>query len=179
MSKILDQPAPIEPDSELFTHMYDRLKAMASRHRVRAGQPTSLCTTEVVHELYLRMYSERDPRFSHELEFFAYAARAMRHVLVDLARRRLSLKEGGDLMRVGITDPAVGEVSVDPAQALELDAAIAALQEDSPRAAQVLELHYFAGLPLLRVAELLETSTRTVDREWRYARSFIAIRMGQ
>jgi len=169
---------PVDPTSAMFTQVYDRLKAMASRHRVRAGQPASLCTTEIVHELYLRMAGNlAELSFQHELEFFSYAARAMRHVLVDLARRRFSLKEGGDLMRVGFTDPAVGAVSFDSAQALQLDAALRELEADSARAAQVVELHWFAGLPLERVAELVGISPRTADREWRYARSFIAVRM--
>lgn len=174
----MSEPVTVVPASGLFNEMYARLKAMAGKHRARAGSPTSLSTTEVVHELYLRMCSERDLAFGHELEFFAYAARAMRHLLIDLARRRLSLKEGGDLLRVGITDPAVGVVSYEPTLALELDTALAALEADSPRAAQVVELHYFAGLSLDRVAEVTGTSPRTVDRDWRYARAFLATRMG-
>jgi RNA polymerase sigma factor (TIGR02999 family) len=170
-------PVAIEPTSALFTLVYARLKAMASRHRIRAGQPISVCTTEIVHELFLKMSGDQGPSFSRELEFFAYAARAMRNVLIDLARRRMSLKGGGDLIRVDITDPAVGAVSFEPAQALELDAALRALQADAPRAAQVMELHYFAGLSLERVAELTGSSPRTVDRDWRYARSFLAVRV--
>ena len=165
----------IEPTSALFTLVYSRLKAMASRQRQRAGQPITLCTTEIVHELFLRMKGDDGPKFAQEIEFFAYAARAMRHVLIDLARRRMSLKEGGDLVRVDLTDPAVGAVAIEPAQALELDAGLRALEADAPRAAQILELHYFAGLPLDRVAELTGLSTRTVDRDWRYARSFLAV----
>lgn len=168
----------VQPASAQFTLLYARLKAMASRQRARAGQPISLCTTEIVHELYLRMSGENRPRFAHELEFFSYAARAMRHVLIDLARRRLSLKEGGDLIRVDVGDPAVGAVAIEPARALELDAAIRLLEQDAPRAAQVLELHYFAGLPLERVAELTGIAPRTVDRDWRYARSFLAVQIG-
>lgn len=168
----------VAPASALFQDMYARLKAMAGRQRNRAGGPKSVSTTEVVHELYLRMCDERNLEFGHELEFFAYAARAMRHLLVDLARRRLSLKDGGDLFRIAFTDPAVAGVSIEPAMALELDAALSALQADAPRAAQVVELHYFAGLPFPRVAEVLGLSARTVDRDWMYARAFLSTHAG-
>jgi len=168
----------VAPASALFQDMYGRLKAMAGRQRNRGGGPKSVSTTEVVHELYLRMCDERSLEFGHELEFFAYAARAMRHLLVDLARRRLSLKEGGDLLRIGFTDPAVGAISTEPALALELDVALTALQADAPRAAQVVELHYFAGLSFPRVAEVLGLSLRTVDRDWLYARAFLSTHAG-
>jgi RNA polymerase sigma factor (TIGR02999 family) len=160
-----------------FDGMYGRLKAVAGRQRAQAGSPPTYSTTEIVHELYLRMCAERSLSFERELEFFSYAARTMRNFLVDLARKRMSLKDGGDLVKVDMTDPMVGSVSIDPAQALELDAALRVLEADSPRAAGVLELHYFAGLALDRVAEITRSSPRTVDRDWKYARAFLAARM--
>ena len=138
----------VAPASALFQDMYSRLKAMAGKQRQRGGGPASVSTTEVVHELYLRMCDERILQFGHELEFFAYA------------------------------DPAVGAVSIEPALALELDTALNALAADSPRAAQVVELHYFAGLPLPRVAEITGLSSRTVDRDGQYARAFLSTHAG-
>lgn len=175
----------IEPDSfpavdttnQLFQDAYARLKAMASRHRARAGEAANLCTTELVHELYLRISGEQGPSFQRELEFFSYAARAMRHVLIDLSRKNLSLKSGADLVRVSITDPGVGVVAIEPMQALELDSALAELEREAPRAAKVLELHYFAGLTLDEIARLLGASERTIDRDWRFARSFLTVRL--
>lgn len=168
----------VAPASELFKDVYGRLKAMAGQQRNRGRAPSSVSTTEVVHELYLRMCDERELSFGHEREFFAYAARAMRHLLVDLARRRLSMKGGGDLMRIGFTDPAVGAVAVEPTAALDLDAGLTALEAEAPRAAQIVELHYFAGLPLPRVAEITGLSPRTVDRDWMFARAFLASHVG-
>lgn len=168
---------PAETTNSLFEDVYARLKAMASRQRLRAGSPASLCTTEIVHEVYLKMGGEGGPSFASSLQFFAYAARAMRHVLVDLARRRANIKDGGDMKRVDMSDVAVGAVSINAAEVLELDAALNALSADAPQAAQVIELHYFAGLPLDRVAELRGVSPRTVDRQMRYARSFLAVHM--
>lgn len=169
---------PIAGADAAFAGLYGRLKAVAGRQRARAGAPATFSTTEIVHELYLRMCSERALTFERELEFFSYAARAMRHFLIDLARKRMSLKDGGDLRRIAMTDPMVGSVAVEPAMALELDAALRDLEADSPRAAQVLELHYFAGLPLDRVAAVTGVSPRTVDRDWQYARAFLSAQMG-
>jgi RNA polymerase sigma factor (TIGR02999 family) len=167
-----------QPAEALFAEVYARLKAMAARQLAVMPKGGTLETTALVHELYLRMSSNRELLFGHRAQFFAYAARAMRHLLVDLARRRQSLKEGGDLARIGFTDPAVGAVSIEPALALELDTALNALAADSPRAAQVVELHYFAGLPLPRVAEVTGLSSRTVDRDWQYARAFLSTHAG-
>jgi RNA polymerase sigma factor (TIGR02999 family) len=168
-----------EPVSRYFAQAYERLKVMARRHTRGAAQPGNLCTTEIVHELYLRMNGEQALHFGHELEFFAYAARALRHVLIDMARQRQRIRHGGDLQRLDLDDDAVGALICEPAQALELDAALRALSEDAPRAAQVVELHCFAGLSLARVAQLTASGLRTVERDWQYARSFLALQMGQ
>jgi RNA polymerase sigma factor (TIGR02999 family) len=163
-----------EADS-VFVDVYDRLKAMASRQRRRNGASATLCTTELVHEAYLRM-GEANYRYKHEAQFFAYAARAMRHVLTDAARRRIQPKRGGDLARLDLTHPSVEAVHVDPHMALQLAEALQALEKEDTRAAQVMELHYFAGLDLEHIAKLLGVVRRTVDRDWRYARAFLAAR---
>lgn len=160
----------------LFAEVYDRLKAMASRQRARA--PGTFGTTELVHELYLRMGGEGGKRFADPAQFFAYAAQAMRHLMIDAARSRMQLKAGGDQLRVSMTDPVVDAVQIDPAQAVELDAALCALEMDDARAARVVEFHFFAGLPLERVADLLGVARRTVARDWRYARAFLEAHAG-
>ena len=157
----------------IYGDVYERLKAMASRQRLRGGAPRTLCTTELVHEAYLRM-GDSNFRYQQSAQFFAYAARAMRHILADAARRRLQPKRGGDQARITLSDPVVDSVQVDPQLALQLDEALAALDNEDARAAQVVELHYFAGLDLQQVADTLGIARRTVDRDWRYARAFLA-----
>jgi RNA polymerase sigma factor (TIGR02999 family) len=159
----------------IYGDVYERLKAMASRQRLRGGAPRTLCTTELVHEAYLRM-GDSNFRYQQSAQFFAYAARAMRHILADAARRRLQPKRGGDQARITLSDPVVDSVQVDPQLALQLDEALAALDNEDARAAQVVELHYFAGLDLQQVADTLGIARRTVDRDWRYARAFLAAR---
>lgn len=153
-----------------FEAAYERLKSMAHRELNR-GQPGTINTTELVHELYLRLGDEL--AFGAPDQFFAYAARAIRHILVDRARHRVSLKAGGDKKVVSLTDPAMNAVAADPELALMLDRALDELAVAHPRAAQVVELHYFAGLGLEQVAELLGVVRRTVDRDWRQARAYL------
>lgn len=162
----------------LFAELYDRLKVLASRQKSRGGVQAMMCTTELVHETYLRI-GDKDDRFAGPAQFFAYAARAMRHILTDAARCRIQPKRGGDQVRVDIGDPAVDAVYVDPHLALMLDAALNDLAREDSRAAQVVELHYFAGLEMDQVADLLHIATRTVDRDWRYARAFLAARANE
>lgn len=158
----------------LFDEVYTRLKAMARRQRSQNASGKSLCTTELVHELYLRMNSDEEKKFATPAAFFSYAAKAMRHILIDVAVEQMQLKRGGDLQRVSLSDPAVGAVQVDATLALQLDFALRALELDDARAASVVELHFFAGLDLDQVAGLLGIARRTVDRDWRFARAFLA-----
>lgn len=156
----------------LFDAVYARLKAMASRELSQREQAT-LDTTALVHELYLRMGKQPGLAFEHPAQFFAYAARAMRHLLADRARDRLRLRAGGDLARVTLTGSDMHLAIESAEQALALDAALERLAETDVRAAQVMELHYFAGLTVKEIAQHLQLATSTVDRDWRFARAFL------
>jgi RNA polymerase sigma factor (TIGR02999 family) len=170
-----DAPDAIGAINPIFANIYDRLKILASRQRYLGGSPATLCTTELVHETYLKI-GDSDFQLKEPNQFFAYAARAMRFILTDAARRRAQPKRGGDLARVSLADPVAGSVFVDPALALELDEALTSLERVNERAARVTELHYFAGLTMREVANVLGVVERTAERDWRYARAFIAAR---
>jgi len=157
----------------VFADVYERLKVLASRQRWQSGTPRTLCTTELVHETYLRI-SNADYQHEKPAQFFAYAARAMRHILTDAARRRIQPKRGGDQIRLNLSDSAVESVHLDPGLALQLDQALLVLEHEDARAAKVVELHFFAGLGLQQVADTLGVTRRTVDRDWRYARASLA-----
>ncbi|HEX3897230.1 MAG TPA: ECF-type sigma factor [Rudaea sp.] len=155
----------------LFAAVYDRLKGMASRQRGRAGDAT-LDTTALVHELYVKLNNARELTFSSQGQFFDYAAQAMRHILLDHARDRASLKRGGDLARE--TDSAARELADETAQhTIELDDALCRLEREDARAARVVLLHYFGGLSLPEIAEMTGTAKRTLNRDWRFARAFL------
>jgi len=162
---------PLGTDA-LFDAVYARLKAMAARELNRREHAT-LDTTALVHELYLRIGKQPELAFTHPAQFFAYAARAMRHLLADRARDRLRLRAGGDFDRITLTGSDM-QLAIDSAeQALALDAALDQLGAADARAAQVLELHYFAGLTVKQIAETLDMASSTVDRDWRFARAFL------
>ena len=156
----------------LFDAVYARLKAMASRE-LRQREHATLDTTALVHELYLRMGKQGDLEFEHPAQFFAYAARAMRHLLADRARDRLRLRAGGDLARITLTGSDMHLAIESAEQALALDAALERLGQTDARAAQVMELHYFAGLTVREIAQHLQLATSTIDRDWRFARAFL------
>ncbi|MEP6898115.1 MAG: ECF-type sigma factor [Rhodanobacter sp.] len=160
----------------LFVTVYARLKAMAAR-QLASRRSATLYTTELVHELYVRMGQRQPLQFEHPAQFFSYAARAMRHLLLNRARDRLRLCAGGQWLRITLDDRDM-RLAIDTAeQALALDAALDALEQADARAAQVVELRYFAGLSLEQVGENLGLARRTIDRDWRFARAFIKARM--
>ena len=170
---------PFEPSAaagrdagELFTATYRQLKRIAHRERTRANH--TLNTTGLVHEVFLKLRTGADPDFAGTPQFIAYAARAMRHILLDRAIRKSRVKAGGDVVHTDISGGAAEQVGADPGLALQLDAALTELEQVDARAARAFELHYFAGLDLDEVADALGVSRRTIDRDWRFARAYLS-----
>lgn len=162
---------------ELVDGLYLQLRALARSERRRGGAPDTLHTTALVNELYLKLADAERLRFGEARQFFSYAAQAMRHILLDRAKLQMRLKREDTRLRVELTHPDVQAIAVDPAQALELDAALDTLRLRDTRAADVVELHYFAGVGLDQVAELLGVAPRTVARDWRFASAFLKARL--
>jgi RNA polymerase sigma factor (TIGR02999 family) len=161
----------------LVDGLYAQLRVLARSERRRGGAPDTLHTTALVNELYLKLADAERLRFGDARQFFSYAAKAMRHILLDRAKLQMRLKREDTRLRVALTDPDVETLAIDPAQALELDAALDALLLQDPRAADVVDLHFFAGLGLDRVAALLGVAPRTVARDWRFASAFLKARL--
>ena len=154
--------------------LYQELHTMARRQL--AGQHGhTLDATALVHEAYLKLVSRGsgNAQFDDRAHFFAYAASAMRSVIVDYARQRLAQKRGGDLHRVTeLPENLEGGLSLDE-DMLGLDTALTRLSSVDPRLTQVVELRYFAGLSELEIAALLQRSERSVRRDWQKARMFL------
>jgi len=155
---------------DLYPLVYEELKRIA-RHQLRAdaGAPT-LSTTELVHETFLKLGGAAG--WERRAHFFGAAARAMRQVLVDFARRRQSAKRGGALARVSLSD-AEGELAVQLDGIVALDEALERLNAVDERLRQIVELRFFAGLSEREVAELLGVTPRTIERSWVKARLFL------
>lgn len=154
----------------LFARLYPELRAMAQS---AIAPNDTLNTTALVHELYLKVAERADLRFEDRRAFFGYAARAMRHLLVDRARTRLRVKRGGGLRPVDLEDAADSAMLVHVDAALELDEILRKLQAEHARSAEVLELHYFAGLGGEQIAGLLGLNRRTIARDLEFAKAFI------
>ena len=164
--------APPQDADGLFDLFYQRLKAMAGRRL--AGSRDTLDTTALVHELYLRVTRNRELAFDQPAQFFAYAARAMRHLLADRARDRLRQKAGGDWVQITLTGDDGAGIAVESAErALAIEEALGQLERIDPRAARVVELRWFAGIEVEKIAALLGLARRTVDRDWRFACAFL------
>jgi len=157
--------------AQLFDTLYDELHRLA--RRVRHGRASeTMSTTALVHEAYIKLVSAESLEPESGLHFFRIAARAMRQILVDAARRKLAGKREGDLFPVTFDD-ALHRGPVPAAKLLSLNLAIDRLAAVDPRASQVVECRYFAGLTIEETASALDVSSRTVKRDWRVARAFL------
>ena len=156
----------------VLARLYSELHSMARRQL--AGQHGhTLDATALVHEAYLKLIGRREAQFDDRAHFFAYAASAMRSVVVDYARQRLAQKRGGDLHRVTeLPEELEGGLRLDE-ETLGLDTALTRLANVDERLAHVVELRYFAGLSELEIAALLERSERSIRRDWQKARLFL------
>ena len=156
--------------------LYQELHSMARRQL--AGQyGQTLDATALVHEAYLKLIGRREAQFDDRAHFFAYAASAMRSVVVDYARNRMARKRGGDLKRVAeIPEEAESSLRLDE-NLLALDAALERLLAVDPKLAKVVEMRYFAGLSEQEIADLMQRSERSVRRDWQKARLFLLASM--
>lgn len=160
---------------ELIPLVYDELRALA-RARLSALPPgQTLGPTALVHEAYLRLTAGVDPKWDHRGHFFGAAARAMRDILVEQARRKGALKRGGDRQRV---EAEIAEPESSSSDLLAVHEALERLEHDDPRKGRLVELRYFAGFSSEETAEILGVSVRTVEREWRYARAWLKNALG-
>jgi RNA polymerase sigma factor (TIGR02999 family) len=159
-----------------YALVYDELKRCAQRQR-RLAPGSSLTSTVLVHELFLRLSAHRAVKIKNRGHFFALSARAMRQIIVDHARHRQRLKRGGDVETTDI-DNALDLSERSSEQALELDAALTNLASREPDLAQVVEWHFFAGLTFGEIGAELGRHERTVFHDWELARAMLHESMG-
>jgi RNA polymerase sigma factor (TIGR02999 family) len=157
---------------ELLPLVYRELRRLAASKMARQPAGHTLQATALVHEAYIRLAGSGKHSWESRGHFFAAAAEAMRHILVDRARRKKRVKHGGDLQRVDL-----GEVEVPGAEEEEnflmVHEALNELARVDPVKAEVVKLHYFAGLTHEEVAQVLKVSEKTVRRHWNFARVWL------
>lgn len=153
----------------LFAIIYDELRRRA-RHQLGDLPRSTLCTTQLVHEAYLKLV-DKPLALNDRAHFFRLVAQVMRQVLIDHLRERGAQRRGGDGQRVTLTDQGSSEgLSLD---LLALDAALRALADSDAGLADLVELRLLAGLEFDAIAQLRGQSERTVYRDWRAARAFL------
>ena len=160
---------------DILPIVYDELRRLA-RNRLKNDPAQSLQATALVHEVYLRLVDRACTTIHDRTHFFALAARVMRQVLADHARRRIAGKRGGGVTIVGIDDatPVAKTRAID---VVALDEALAQLNSFDERLCRIVELKFFAGLTIDETAQALEMSTATVEREWTVAKAWLHERL--
>ena len=158
---------------DLFLLVYDELRTLAAARLKRESPGQTLQATALVHEAYVRL-TDGVPaeKWDSRGHFFSAAAEAMRRILVENARRKRSLKRGGDFQRVDIDVEEVESLQRD-SDLLGLDEALGKLGEKDARKAKLVELRYFAGLTMQQAAKALGISIATAQRDWTYARAWL------
>lgn len=161
--RALDQMLPL---------VYDELHRLAAGYLSRERADHTLQPTALVHEAYLRLISQRDVDWRNRAQFLGVAAGMMRRILVNHARDRVAAKRGGPKEQVSLS--LVGAVSgVPDVDLIALEEALDRLTVLDPRKARVVELRFFGGLTTEEIAEVLDTSRPTVERDWSFARAWL------
>jgi RNA polymerase sigma factor (TIGR02999 family) len=167
-----------QPAAELLPVLYAELRRLAGTLTARLAPGQTLQPTALVHEAYLRLVRDRDPGWEGRRHFFGAAAQAMREILIEQARRKGSLKHGGQVRRIELAE---GLAWIEPpvSELLALDEAIQQLQAEDARLAEIVLLRYYTGLSVEETASVVGVSVSTLKRDWRYARAWLARRLGE
>ncbi len=161
-----------EAEEKLWPILYGELKGLASAALCRRGRSQTLQTTELVNEACLRLLGSSGPTWPDRGHFFAFAAKVMRHILVDHARQRRAVKRRGVIVDMPLQ--LLADLSSDRAfSVLEIDQALRRLAEIRPRYCNVVELRFFGGLSVAEAALALGISKATAVREWRAAKAWL------
>jgi len=157
---------------QVFQIVYRELYVLARRELARRPFPSTLSSTALVHEVYLKLINQSRADWRDRRHFLRVAAKAMRHILVDHARHKLAGKRGAGARHVSLSETqiAVDDKLVD---VLILDEALGRLEKLSERLGRVVELRFFGGLSVEETAEALDVTPRTVKRDWRKARALL------
>jgi RNA polymerase sigma-70 factor (ECF subfamily) len=152
--------------------VYRELRRIAARLLQNERPGYSLQSTDLVHEVYLRLVNASELDWQHRAHFFAVAATLMRRVLLDRARRRTAAKRGGRGQAIDLNS-AVDVAQIKARELVALDDALKALAQVDPRKSRIVELRFFGGLSVKETAEVVNVSSDTVMRDWKIARAWL------
>ena len=180
VTQILSQIEQGDPSAseQLLPLVYDELRTLAAAKMAQEKPGQTLQATGLVHEAYLRLVDADGPtHWNSRRHFFAAAAKAMRNILVDKARRKGRLKRGGDQERLPLEDVELIGAAAPAEDLLALEEALTQLEQENSAQAQIVQLRFFVGLSHEEIAEVLGISDSTVKRHWRYARAWLRQQM--
>jgi RNA polymerase sigma factor (TIGR02999 family) len=160
--------------NQLFETLYDDLRVLARARLRRSNMETSLNTTGLVHESYLRFLKAGGVTAEKRHHFLAYASRVMRSIVVDLVRRRMAEKYGGEMHLVTLNTEIAESAPSQEQHVIRIHDALTELAVIDPRLVQVVEMRYFGGLTEVEVADALGITPRTVARDWEKAKLYLA-----
>ena len=162
---------------ELIPLVYDELRKLAASYLRRRTGAHTLQATALVHEAYVRLADQKGASMQHRAQFFGLAAKVMRDILVDHARKRLATKRGGQQLRISLSQaerfghkPEVDLVAIDDA--------LKVLTATNPQHSRVIELRFFGGLTINETAEVMKLSHATTERYWSFARAWLRRELG-
>lgn len=162
---------------ELLSLVYRELRQIAAAKLMNEPSGQTLQPTALVHEVYLRLTAGRkDISWNTRGHFFAAVAESMRRILIDRARAKSSQKRGVFFDKIELVDPADSK-SIPPFEMIDLETALAKLEQVNPRQSQIIKLRFFAGLTNDQVAEVLGVSRSTAENDWAYARCWLRLEM--
>ena len=161
---------------DLLDLIYGELRRIAGAQMARVPPGATLQPTALVHEAYLRLFHDRDVKWQDRAHFYNAAARSMRNIVVEQARRHASLKRGGDRRRITLDEAALSP-ETHSEDLVALNDALARLEQTDKQSASVVMLRYFGGLTVPETARVLRISPATVDRYWRYARAWLRLQI--
>jgi RNA polymerase sigma factor (TIGR02999 family) len=157
---------------KLLDLVYGELRRLAASKMAREMPGQTLQPTELVHEAWLRLVGSENPKFENRAHFFSAAAEAMRRILIDRARRKLTVRHGGGFERVDLEGRDLAAPGADQ-QLLAVHEVLDDLAKEYPVQAEVVKLRYFAGMTIEETAQVLGISTTTVKCYWTFARTWI------
>jgi RNA polymerase sigma factor (TIGR02999 family) len=171
------RPEAKQSAAELLPVLYAELRHLAAALTARLQPGQTLQPTALVHEAYLRLVRAEDSGWEGRRHFFGAAAQAMREILIEQARHKGSLKHGGHAQRQELAE---GLAWIEPPSSdlLALDEAIQQLQAEDAQLAEIVQLRYYTGLSVEETAGVIGVSLSTLKRDWRYARAWLARRLG-
>lgn len=179
VTRILGTYSPEDPKAaeQLLPLVYEELRRLAARKMAGERPGQTLQPTALVHEAWLKISQGSPDTWRNRRHFFAFAAEAMRRVLIDRARRRQVREKAGFAQREELEESQI-ELSAPAAEVLAVHEALDNLEKESREAATVVKLRYFTGMSMAECAEAMDLPLRTVERIWAFARSWLRTELG-